>query len=288
VLVWVTYAIEQDFETRRAFPKLRHASARAHRGAAVLHGLTAAEAGSVLEDAIVRVRSVRQQTRNAYRAHIKSVRAAIQEAAERPAVFASPAAVSVRESCWRGTKEQLKAHGIHLDGPWPHEPGGKRWAQAKDSRGYKTNITHFSAIWPGLYLAKIEIPYEVRKRRDNISQNAELAKRSLESMFDTADDFRAHLIDIMRIGVQTALAEAIKPANWHGYTLDLDGIDEIHESFDAVVDAVAAARVHFDPALHAKIAQAYRAQIAGADDAFQAQFETLVRPNPQILEGGAP
>ena len=34
-------------------------------------------------------------------------------------------------------------------------------------------------------------------------------------------------------------------------------------------------------------AQKYRAQIAAADQAFQAQFETLVRPNPRILEGSA-
>ena len=106
-------------------------------------------------------------------------------------------------------------------------------------------------------------------------------------MPSSADDFRAHLVDSMRMMARINLDIAIKPATYHGYTLDEDAVGEIHSSFDAVVDAVIGARVNFDSALHAEIAQKYRAEIAAADQAFQAQFETLVRPNPRILEGGA-
>lgn len=295
VLLWLTTTVERDFEERGAFPKLRHAHAQAYRGAATLHYLSADEAGAVLEDAMAREKSVRRGTRNAYAAHIKSIQAAMKEAAERPSVFASKEPVSSYMSehaeRWRGTKDQLKAHGIQLDGPWPHEPGGKeRWAQARDSRGYKTSITRFSTIWPGLYEAYITIPYEIWGPKHNEkpkANEADLVKRNLASMPGSADDFRAHLVDSMRMMACISLDMAVKPATYHGYTLDEDAVGEIHASFDAVVEAVVGARVKFDSALHAEIAQKYRAQIAAADQAFQAQFETLVRPNPRILEGSA-
>ncbi len=295
VLLWLTTTVERDFDERGAFPRLRHAHAQAYRGAATLHYLSADEASAVLEDAMAREKSVRRGTRNAYAAHIKSVQAAMTEAAERPAVVASPAAVCAYKSehaeRWRGTKDQLKAHGIRLDGPWPHEPGGKeRWAQARDSQGYKSSITRFSTIWPDLYEAYITIPYEVWGPKHNEkpkANEADLAKRNLASMPGSADDFRAHLIDSMRMMARISLDMALKPASYHGYTLDEDAVGEIHASFDAVVEAVVGARVNFDSALHAGIAQKYRAQIAAADQTFQAQFETLVRSNPRILEGGA-
>lgn len=119
------------------------------------------------------------------------------------------------------------------------------------------------------------------------ANEADLARRNLASMPGSADDFRAQLVDSMRVMARISLDSAIKPATYHGYTLEEDAIGEIHASFDAVVEAVVGARVKFDSARHAEIAQKYRAQIAAADHAFQAQFETLVRPNPRILEGGA-
>ncbi len=295
VLLWLTTTVERDFEERGAFPRLRHGLAKAFRGAATLYYLSADEADAVLEDAIAREKSVRRGARYAYATHIKSVQAAIAEAAERPAVFASPAAVCAYKyehaERWRGTKDQIKAHGIRLDGPWPHEPGGKeRWAQARDSRGYKTSITRFSSVWPGLYQAYITIPYEVWRPKHNEkpkANEADLARSNLASMPGSANDFRAHLVDSIRMMARISLDLAIKPATYHGYTLDEDAVGEIHASFDAVVEAVVGARVKFDSALHAEVAQKYHAQIAAADQAFQAQFQTLVRPNPRILEGGA-
>jgi hypothetical protein len=295
VLLWLTTTVERDFGERGAFPRLRNARAQACSGAATLHYLSADEASAVLDDAIAREKSVRRGTRNAYAAHIKNVQAAMTEAAERPAVFAAPAAACVYKSehaeRWRGTKDQLKAHGIRLDGLWPHEPGGKRRAApGRDSRGYKASITRFSTVWPGLYEAYITIPYEVWGPTHNENQKAnevDLARRNLASMPNSVDDFRAHLVDSMRMLARINLDMAIKPATYHGYTLDEDAVGEIHASFDAVVEAVVCAQVKFDAALHAEIAQKYRAQIAAADQAFQAQFEMLVRPNPRILEGGA-
>jgi len=54
VLLWLTTAVERDFEERGAFPELRYASSRAYRGAATLHCLSADEADLVLEDASAR------------------------------------------------------------------------------------------------------------------------------------------------------------------------------------------------------------------------------------------
>jgi hypothetical protein len=127
VLLWLTAAAERDYEERGVFPELRRAHAKAYRGAATLHYLTTDEAAAVLEDAMTRQKSVRRSTRNAYTALIKCVRASITEAAERPAIYASPAAVCTHQSeqdeHWRGTKDQFRAHGICLDGPWLTVPG---------------------------------------------------------------------------------------------------------------------------------------------------------------------
>lgn len=294
VLLWVTTTVERDYDARGVFPRLRHAHAKAFRGAATLHHLSADEADAVLQDAITREQSVRRGTRNAYAAYVKNLLAAIAEAAERPAVFASPDPVCTYKSDhfqrWRGTKEQLKAYGVRLDGPWPQEPGGKeRWARALASHSNRTIITRPSTLWPGLYEALITIPREVGRSKDNSelqADKADLAKRNLASMPKSADDFRAHLVGLMRSMIRSNLDCAIKPATWHGYTLDEDAVGEIHASFDAIVEAVAGSRVKFDSALHAEIALKYRAQIAAADPAFQVQFETLVRPDPRILEGG--
>lgn len=295
VLLWLTTTVERDFQERGAFPRLRYSQARAFRGVATLHYLSTDEADSVLEDALAREQSVRRGMRNAYAAHIKSIQAAMKEAAERPAVFASPKAACTYKAehseRWIGTKDQLEAHGIQLAGPWPCEPGGKaRWAKARDSHGYKASITRFSSIWPGLYEAYISVPYAVWGRKDNEkpkANEADLARRNLASMPSSADDFRAHLVESMRMMARINLDMSIKPATYHGYTLDEDAVGEIHASFDAVVEAILCARVKFDSALHAEISQKYRAQIAAADQVFQAQFETLVRPNPRILEGVA-
>lgn len=295
VLLWLTTTVERDFEERGAFPKLRHAKALAFRGAATLHYLSAEEADAVLEDAIARKQSIRRGARNAYCAHIKNVQAAMKEAAERPAAFAAPDAACVYKAdhaeCWRGTKGQLEAQGIQLAGPWPHEPGGKkRWAQARDLRGYKTSITHLSTIWPGMYEAYITIPYEIWRPKESATINspdkAARARRNLASMPTDANAFRLHVVNGIRQMAKRCLDIGSEPATWHGYTLDAESVGEIQGSFDAVVEAVVAARVNFDAVRHAEIAQKHRAEIAAGDGAFQAQFANLVRPNPRILEGG--
>jgi len=292
VLLWLTATVERDFKERSAFPRLRHVNAHGYRGAATLHYLSADEAEAVFKDATSRERAVRGGVRNAYRAHSKSVEVAMKEAAERPAFFASSEPVCSfkfgHAERWRGTKDQIKAHGIQLAGPWPHEPGGtRRWAKGRDSRGYKTSITRFSTIWPGLYEAYIQIPYQAREaeRPTTSPEQAEKARASLASMPANADAFRANLVSDMRNFAAVPLRMAME-AKFHGYTLDEDALGEIHASFDAVVEAVVGAQVKFDPARHAEIACQYRAEIAAADQSFQGHFAALTQPNPCILEGG--
>lgn len=295
VLLWLTTTVERDFEGRNAFPKLRHAQAKAFRGAATLHYLTADEANSTLEDAVAREQSVRRSTRSAYTAHIKNIQAAVKEAAERSGVFASADPVCLYKhkhaERWRGTKAQIRAMGIQLDGPWPREPGGKeRWAKARDSRGYPTSITRSSTVWPGLFEAYVSVPFQIwhqTNAQKPRADEAHSARRNLACMPTSAHDFRAHLVSVLRGVARCTLAAATKPASWHGYTLDEDALGEIHAGFDAVAEAVVGSQINFDALPHAAIAQGHRAQIAAADTAFQSQFATLVQPNPRILEGGA-
>lgn len=294
VLLWLTNTIERDYCARSVFPELRLQTAHSVRSSASLHLLTPAQAARLLSDAKVRELEVHKGLKVSYSAHVKGCDAAIQQAEERRTAFtAGDAHCSLKCDSyerWWGTKAQLAAKGVSLDGPWPNEPNGKRWAKAKDWRGYSTSITPYSPLWPGLFEARIEIPIEVwGKKYDKkpAVDEVERARRDLASMPESADDFRAHMVDSMRMMANITLEQAMKPARWHGYTLDEDAVGEIHASFDAVVEAVVGARINFDRARHAETAQQYRAKIAGADAAFQAQFDSLVKPNPSILEGGA-
>lgn len=310
VLFWLTAAVERDYEARGAFPALRRSTAQGFRAASTLHYLSTDEAAAVLADALAKRQSDRRGIGQAYKALVKSLQSATEEAVARPALFAAPRAQCLHKSdsreSWFGTKQQLQAHGIQLTGPWPSEPGGKeRYAVTRDSRGYKTNITRFSSIWAGAYLACIQIPYEVwgakfeRKSKPistdadaeaaqrNVQRNVAAARRNLAEVPTSADDFRRHVVQRMREMIRIPLDLALEPADYHGgYTLDEDAVGEIHASFDAVVEAVVGARVKFDQARHTAIIQRYRAAIAAGDQTFQAQVAALTRPNPRILEEG--
>lgn len=289
----LTTTIESDFISRGVFSELRRANACETGVNSSKHVVTMGRAESVLEDALARQRSARKGMLIAYNAWVNSITAKIKEATERHSELKSDVAVCLNpgdwREVWRGTKSQITAQGIQFAGPWPGEPGGKdRWAQARDSRGYKTKIRRLSEVWSGRYEACICIPYKVWAANGNEaakSAEADRAKRNLSFMPDSASDFRAQLVDMIRSAIRATLEMAMAPSSHHGYTLHKDAVGEIHASFDAIVEAVVGAPVKFDPALHAEIAQRYRAQIAAGDRAFQARFETLVRSNSRILEG---
>lgn len=204
----------------------------------------------------------------------------------------------VTESEWavthKGTKEQLHARGLGVGLGFPGEPGcNRRKVTTFDSQtGAEVCFALLSrSEWCGdvprfeVTAQRSEGEKEAFKRAKRVSPDAIKAKRDLAAMPKSAQDFRLGLIDSMRSWIRAVLAGAISPPEWHGYTLDSDAVEEIHASFDAVVEAIAAAPVKFDPTVHAQVAQQYRAAIAAADKPFQAQVAALARPNLQILGG---
>lgn len=296
VLLWLTMTVERDYITRNVFPKLRISNVRGYRGSAGLHYLTPDEASAVLADALERREAVAGPMKKAYTGLIGVLQQAIAEAEERPALHGSGQA-SCTYKCehhcevWRGTKAQLIAHGIELDGPWPWELGSDGRARrraARDVRGFEVSVARLASVWPGLYTAQIWLPREESKAQaDEQGTEADRARRNLASMPDSADAFRAYVVDTLRTYTRIALESARKAATWHGYTIDEDAIDEIHAAFDGLAEAVAAARINFDAKRHEEIAQQYRATIAAADTSFQAKIAGLVKPNAKVFEGGA-
>ena len=183
VLVPLTKAVERDLEQRGALPELRRAKAESVQGAASLHYLTPDQARAVLDDAEARARQVRGGLLGAYLKHAKNIRAAMEEAARRPAAFAAAGPTNIAKEGvpgerWRGTKAQLATLGIQLDGPWPHEPGGAtRWAPASDARGRKVCITRPSGIWPDLFEAFISATFEGHREKPGEDDIASLISR---------------------------------------------------------------------------------------------------------------
>ena len=296
VLLRVTPTIERDYVRRGVFPRIRQAHALTLLSAAELHLLSPDEAGELLEDARASHRVADRGLKNAYRGLVSTLTVAMEEAREREKAFSETAAVAVRISdtgeTWRGTKDQLLAHGIkpcREHQPWPFEPGAKKWIRAKDSRGYNCTITRFAPLWPGLYEAHITIPFSVwGKQREHERTDPEVAQRSLEAMPKTADEFRVRVVQWMRRDLRNTLDLFTKLQDWHGFTLAEGVFDEVEEAFDAVVAVFEHAEVRFDAARHAEIAQGYRAQIAAGDPAFQAKLSWLTRAKPALLqqEGG--
>lgn len=294
VLLWLTMTVERDYIARDAFPRLRISNVRGYRGSSGLHYLTPDEASAVLADALDRRQGVAGPMKKGYTELIRGLQQEIAEAEERPALYKGVGPAKCTFKCeysegWRGTKGQLVAHGIQLDGPWePEGDGRERRREGKDSRGYIVTIYRVRSIWSGLYEASISLPLaEPKPQVDEQSKEADRAHRNLAEMPDSADAYRAHVVNVLRGITRQSLEIARAPARWHGYTLDEGAIDEIHAAFDGLAEAIAGARVNFDAKRHEEIAQQYRAKIAAADRSFQAKIAGLVKPNAKVFEGGA-
>lgn len=150
-------------------------------------------------DAKSRAREVRGRLRAAYGSHARNLRAAIEEAAKRPAQFTAawPALIhdGAAGECWRGTKAQLATLGIGLEGPWPREAGGaERWASARDARGMAVSITRPSDIWPDLFEVCITIPFEsIRTRASDDILGGGTRRRGLGVAKRRPDHIRSEL-----------------------------------------------------------------------------------------------
>jgi hypothetical protein len=294
VLLTVTTTVERDLDARGAFPELRALSAQTLRGSSALHFATLNHAETVLADALRREPQVSKSLKLAYRAHIKSLQAAIAEAMDRPSIFAATEAVCMQRwdsrERWRGTKQQLLDHGIQLAGPWPHEPGGTtRWAKGKDARGYVTSITRHSPIWPGLYEAAISIPYEVwapKASGESNEKRIEKARRALASMPKSVEEFQARVVEGMRRAVRFEVNWNSRESEYHGFCLADGVMERVDEVLDSLIEVLVDAQVDFDQGRQNAAEGRYRAEIAAADGSFQTKMADLLKPNPAILRGG--
>lgn len=290
-LLTVTNTVEADYARRGVFPRLRRCNAMNPHAGSCVHFTPEAEALDVLADAKGLLPHVAGPMRNAYGAHIRGIESAIANAAERVRLFAATEAICVSDSTirprWVGTKANLQARlGIVLSGPWPKEPGGKRWVHTCDSRGYKAALTPFSSTWPGLFEVAITVPAPKREAATD-SKEAERATQSLRNMPTCAAEFLRELLDSSRVMVRICVESAEKGSKSHGYSIDSDSVADIYLGFDAVADAIMGATTKFDAERHREIAQAHRAVVAAADGGFQSKFADLTRARPDLLSGDA-
>ena len=169
VEIWLTNTVERDYADRGVFPELRRHNARVSQSAGCLHLVTSAQAGALLIDARRRVLNVAAGLKNAYNAQILACERSIQEAVDRHALLSGPSAQCTRESetceVWLGTKAQLLAKGVRLEGPWPRELNGKRWCLALDWRGRKCTVAPYSLLWSGL-LYEVFVDMRKMKQRE--------------------------------------------------------------------------------------------------------------------------
>lgn len=293
VILGISVTIERDYIQRGVFPALRNQNAVSWSGSTGFHHLTIDEAEALLEDArACRESAVNGGTTNAYSSHVRALENTIKEARTRKATLEAKEPVCERKSeyseHWHGTKEQLLAIGICLDGPWPGEPGGKlRWAKTTDKRGYPASLSRYSATW-GTYRVRIEIPQEERRGKEDEEQRAKKrdeAQRSLDHMPYSADSFRRDIAKSVRRLLQIGVEPL--PTKWHGYAFDDESLTAILVSGDAVVESIMAAKVNFDAKRHQEIALGYKKAIAEADNAFQDKLSLLTKPNAKILEGAS-
>lgn len=174
--------IERDLERRAVFPALRRARAVSLDENQSTHYLSPEAAQAVLEDALACAQSAPGTLRVTYGGHVFNLRAAFAEAAARVAAFEAPAAVCTCDNrtwrIWRGTREQLEAVGVYLRGPWPTEPGGKRWAVARGAEGRHTILKPAIPPWPGLLEARIDIRSRPRTVAPRVASKPRVARAS--------------------------------------------------------------------------------------------------------------
>ena len=91
----------------------------------------------------------------------------------------------------------------------------------------------------------------------------------------------------MRSFVRVSLELATKPSDFHGFRLSDEAAEGVHEAFDAIVEAVAAAPVIFDAGLQASLITKHRAEIAGADQTFQQKLGALKTGKLHLVKGEA-
>lgn len=279
VFLWLTFTIKRDYEERGVFETLRNSPAQAYRGASALYFVSLGCAEEILDDAITREGSASRGVKLAYSAFLKCIREALDEARARPAILTGFEAACLSrgggDEKWVGTKEQLRAIGVVLDGPWPGEPGGNaRWAAGSGRNGYQARIKRYSPHWPGHFSVDLEAP---SLERVPPSEHAvQSARTALAGMPKSAKEFRDGVREGFRKFLFGLLRVYAEPAREHGYTLDADDLDEFESSFDALAAAISSAPVKFDAARHAEIALGHRAKLAAGDGKFQSKVAEII------------
>jgi hypothetical protein len=290
VIVWLTFTVERDYVQRAVFPNLRREMAVAERAGAYLFYLTTRESTALLKDAESRREHSTGPVRHAFSNLTKRLDGARNDAKGRKNFLQSSQPVCEYKSeyseRWVGTKQQLAAIGIHLDGPWPGEPGGnRRWVKVYDPRGYPTSLSKRCGTW-GIYKAYIDVPHTVRKNAEEAKQAEALraqAQAELKEMPTSEGEFRRSEVRSIR----EVLAQKIDARQWarHGYSWPEESVGALLLACDSLVEAMMQVEVKFDAARHERLMLDVRQRIARSDPAFQSAFATLTKSNPSILNG---
>jgi hypothetical protein len=292
VFVTVTPTIARDYTARGVFRFILDNLSATNADVAI----SAEEADVLLEDARARRTSLPGPLRHAYGSHIRKLERAIEYAGKRRQIYEARAAVQTYNSEyseeWRGTKEQLKAQGFILEGPWPAEPGGKkRWARATDAAGHDVHITRYSRDqpedWPILFEAQFDRHDHERPTPSDPERDRKLARAlaEVEAMPKDEEEFLWKIVDHVRGHIRTALKIESEAHEYHGYTITEDSVDSIMMQIDDLLEAITEAEVVYDDARQQARRRKLQGEIASLDSRFQQKLKALAKPNPKILEG---
>ncbi|WP_028605526.1 hypothetical protein [Ottowia thiooxydans] len=134
--------------------------------------------------------------------------------------------------------------------------------------------------WADLQRAEAE-----GKQAAERKEAAERAKRELQGIYKTEQEYRLSLLERARRTLGSIFNKSDQPEEWHGYRFESSGVDSIMLVIDAITEAVMSANVIFDAERHEKLISGYRALIRAADPAFERQFATLTKIDVSILQG---
>lgn len=293
VVIALTWQVQNDYTERGVFPELRSQNAQFKRSLTTFYFHSLDASGLILEDATARRDTAKGGLKLAFKSHVENLALAIQEARERPKRMESAEPMCRYKDShaedWRGTKQQLIALGICLDGPWPKEPGGKEWTRVRDQRGFPVSLSRDCNIW-GFYRAYIELPWKEQVRQESEREEdkarpqlAARAKESLRTIPMSVDEYRRSAIKTLNLLMRAVIDE--KPVNYHGYQMTTEGANSIRESLDAVVEAIMRVETVFDPVHHLGIVQQRQADFIATQPSFKTTLAQLTKPNAQLLTG---
>jgi hypothetical protein len=205
---------------------------------------------------------------------------------------------------YSGPLDRLLSLGIVRKDQLPME--GKRsisWCKGeRPGRGRSRIDETYVSVWVSRNAVNVGfgVPKTVQQQRRRARENeADQYRASLEaknqqraigelaSVPRSRDAFLRDQAHTARVMMMVAAKHAAEASAFHGFQIDSESMEEIHERIDAVIEAFLSAQVRFDAKRQAEVISSHQRKIVDASPLMRDRVGRLTKVDPSILRGEA-